>query len=232
MTKKIIVAGQKGGSGKSTIARALAVGLAQRKKKVILADLDYGQRTSSDWAAQRDDNQLKPSIQVAVVDVERQGFHVPGADLADFVIYDCPGWSDVHTRGAAGFGDLMVLPTSASHDDLRPVIRLCYELADDHVDMSRVIVTLFRVHTEAEARAAREYVKRADIEINVAEGEIMSAASATQGHARGLSVIEAGGEKQVQPAKALISCLIKSVDGVPERTGTVDWESMDWSVIG
>ena len=43
--------GQKGGTGKSTLARAFAVEALRRESGVVIADLDEAQRTSWDWGA-------------------------------------------------------------------------------------------------------------------------------------------------------------------------------------
>jgi chromosome partitioning protein len=48
-TPKIIaILSQKGGGGKSTLARCLAVELTKQKKKVLLVDLDIQQKTSQE----------------------------------------------------------------------------------------------------------------------------------------------------------------------------------------
>jgi len=44
--KTIACLSQKGGGGKSTLARALSVELTRQKKKVLLVDLDIQQKTS------------------------------------------------------------------------------------------------------------------------------------------------------------------------------------------
>jgi len=44
--KLIAILSQKGGGGKSTLARALAVELTKQKKKALLVDLDIQQKTS------------------------------------------------------------------------------------------------------------------------------------------------------------------------------------------
>ena len=49
MNKKIIAClSQKGGGGKSTLARCLAVELTKQKLKVLLVDLDIQQKTSQE----------------------------------------------------------------------------------------------------------------------------------------------------------------------------------------
>jgi hypothetical protein len=54
--------GQKGGTGKSTLARAFAVEAAKRDSRVLIADLDEAQRTSWDWGRRRAANSLLPEI--------------------------------------------------------------------------------------------------------------------------------------------------------------------------
>ena len=46
--KIIAILSQKGGGGKSTIARTLAVELTKQKQNVLLLDLDIQQKTSSE----------------------------------------------------------------------------------------------------------------------------------------------------------------------------------------
>jgi len=46
--KTIAILSQKGGGGKSTLARALSVELTKQKKNVCLIDLDIQQKTSQE----------------------------------------------------------------------------------------------------------------------------------------------------------------------------------------
>ena len=46
--KTIAILSQKGGGGKSTLARALAVELTQQKHNILLVDLDIQQKTSQE----------------------------------------------------------------------------------------------------------------------------------------------------------------------------------------
>jgi len=49
LTPKIIaILSQKGGGGKSTLARALSVELTKQKKNALLVDLDIQQKTSQE----------------------------------------------------------------------------------------------------------------------------------------------------------------------------------------
>ena len=46
--KLIAILSQKGGGGKSTLARCLVAELTRQKKKVLLVDLDIQQKTSQE----------------------------------------------------------------------------------------------------------------------------------------------------------------------------------------
>lgn len=223
---RIVCAGQKGGIGKSTLARALAVGLAQRGFKVILADMDIGQRTLGDWKRLRDSGKVTPSVNVISVDIARNGFDVPNGGEADYIIYDCPGWSDEHTRMAAAMADLLVLPTGPGGDDLRPLVRLCNELREHGIGTERVAVAFVRSHTDAEVKSARAYLNAA--ELTAVDGEIREAAAVTSAHNKGRSAIEAGGEKQIKLAHDCVDALIDRVTELGERDPRVDWDAMDW----
>src|SRR5947208_3442241 len=62
MARHILFTSQKGGVGKSTLARSTAVALASAGRKVLLADFDVGQATCLRWEAQRRARRLEPAI--------------------------------------------------------------------------------------------------------------------------------------------------------------------------
>jgi chromosome partitioning protein len=65
MARHILFTSQKGGVGKSTLARSTAVALADVGRKVRLADFDVEQRTCLSWYAQRQARRLEPTIAAA-----------------------------------------------------------------------------------------------------------------------------------------------------------------------
>ena len=64
MGYSIGVVSQKGGVGKSTIARSIATAYAQNEWDVKIADLDINQSTSYQWQKRRLQAQIEPVIQV------------------------------------------------------------------------------------------------------------------------------------------------------------------------
>jgi chromosome partitioning protein len=150
--------GQKGGTGKSTLARAFAVEAAKAGTSVLIADLDEAQRTSLEWGQRRAANQFLPPI--AVEPVPRLQVFSRAATV-DVLIADAPGWADASTVWLAQGSHLTVLPTGAGVDDLNPTIRLTHELLDKGIADWRLAVALCRIQTDAEAEFARSYLKQA-----------------------------------------------------------------------
>jgi chromosome partitioning protein len=151
--------GQKGGTGKSTLARAFAVEAAKRASRVLVADLDEAQRTSLDWGERRAANGLQPPIQVE--QVPRLQLFTRAADV-DLLVADAPGWADASTLWVAQGSQLTVLPTGGTVDDLNPTIRLMHELMSKGIGDWRVALALCRIHSDSQAEFARGYLKQAN----------------------------------------------------------------------
>jgi len=158
MGEVVSFVGQKGGTGKSTLARAFAVEAAKAQTRVVIADLDDRQRTSWEWGERRAANKLQPPIMVERIP-RLQVFSK--ADLVDVLVVDAPGWADASTMWLAQGSQLTVLPTGASVDDLNPTIRLMHELLGKGIADWRLALALCRVHSDAEAAFARDYLKQA-----------------------------------------------------------------------
>ena len=158
MGEIISFVGQKGGTGKSTLARAFAVEAAKAGTQVLIADLDEPQRTSWEWGQRRAANAFLPPI--AVEALPRLQVFSRAASL-DMLIADAPGWADASTVWLAQGSHLTVLPTGSSVDDLNPTIRLTHELINKGIADWRLAVALCRIQTDAEAEFARSYLKQA-----------------------------------------------------------------------
>jgi chromosome partitioning protein len=158
MGEIISFVGQKGGTGKSTLARAFAVEAARAGTGVVIADLDEAQRTSWDWGRRRAANDFKPAIPVEMV--PRLQLFTRAAQV-DVLIVDAPGWTDASTAWLAQGSQLTVLPTGTSVDDLNPTIRLMHELKEKGLADWRLALALCRVHGDADAAFARDYLKQA-----------------------------------------------------------------------
>jgi len=106
----IALCGQKGGTGKSTTAIAIAAELHRRKLRVLLVDGDP-QGTTSTWAQKAAEAQRSTPMVVAM----NARMHLPGQlDVigrdCDAIVIDCPGRLDAVQRSALMIADVAVLP--------------------------------------------------------------------------------------------------------------------------
>ena len=151
---------QKGGVGKSTLARLIAREYAKAGWTIKIADLDIAQGTSFSWQARRLQNAVEP-----VVPVERFGTVDQALRMRphyDLVILDGPPHSSVGTLKIAEVSDLVVLPTGLSLDDLEPSVLLAHELVKKSVPKAKIAFALCRVGESAtEIQEARLYIEEA-----------------------------------------------------------------------
>jgi chromosome partitioning protein len=154
------IVSQKGGVGKSTIARLLAREYANAGWQAKIADLDIAQGTSFSWQARRLRNGIAP-----VVAVERFGTVEQALRLAehyDLLILDGPPHSTAGTLRIAQSSDLILLPSGLALDDLEPSVLLAQELVQKGIPGSKLVVGFCRVgDSEAELTEARGYVSQA-----------------------------------------------------------------------
>src|SRR5271166_798078 len=117
----VALVSQKGGVGKSALARTLARDAAAAGLVVKLADLDVQQGTCLDWSRDRNAAGVEPSVSV-------ESFRSAAAALAirdkvDLLILDGPARTSQATLEIARVADVVVQPSGPSADDLRPVVR-------------------------------------------------------------------------------------------------------------
>jgi chromosome partitioning protein len=113
----ILIGGEKGGTGKSTIATNLATWLAHQGQDVLLLDADR-QSTAANWAAERGEHPNLPPVHC----VQRYGnLFKPIQDLrtryAEIVV-DAGGRDSEELRSAMSIADKLYSPARASQSDL------------------------------------------------------------------------------------------------------------------
>ena len=142
MARHILFTSQKGGVGKSTLARSAAVALAYAGRKVLLADFDGEQRTCLRWQAQRQARQLKPEIIVEKFSKEKKLERV--AHEYEDVVMDTRGQHDELSLDLAIASDVIFLPSSFSLDDVSPTLKVVEWLRNAGIPASRVAVVFCR----------------------------------------------------------------------------------------
>lgn len=132
--------GQKGGVGKSTLARVLAVTAARAEHKVLLGDFDLEQLTCVEWSALRLKNGIEPDIEArAFKSLKKLRKTVAGYDL---VVVDTRGLADELTEDVSKESDVVFLPTGTSMDDLRPTLALARKLGKTRAVGNKIVIVL------------------------------------------------------------------------------------------
>jgi chromosome partitioning protein len=163
------MASQKGGVGKSTLARLVAREYASAGWTVKIADLDVSQGTSFNWQARRLQSAINPVIPVERFGSIEQALKI-GAQY-DLIIIDGPPHSTAGTLRIAEVSELVILPTGLSLDDLEPSVLLAHELVKKGTGRSKIGFALCRVgESETEISEARSYIEQAGY--TVLQGEI------------------------------------------------------------
>ena len=132
--------GQKGGVGKSTLARVLAVAAARAQHKVLIGDFDLEQLTCVEWGALRLRNGIEPEIEArAFKSLKKLRKTVEGYDL---VVVDTRGLADELTEDVSRESDVVFLPTGTSMDDLRPTLALARKLSKTRAVGKKIVIVL------------------------------------------------------------------------------------------
>lgn len=151
---------QKGGVGKSAVARLVAREYAASGWSVRVADFDLKQMTTTEWAARRLAAGIEPAIEVqGYASVEKA---LKGAENADMLVMDGRGFADKLTQDIAKASNKILLPTGLSLDDLRPSVRLAHELLSAGVKARNLAFVLCRTgDSDKEIASARQYIEGA-----------------------------------------------------------------------
>jgi chromosome partitioning protein len=107
----VSLVGQKGGTGKTTVALGLAVAAAHAGHTVAVIDLDP-QATASKWKDRRAEE--NPAVVSAQASRLKPALDVARSSGADFVIIDSACRSDDSALAAARAADLILIPTRTS----------------------------------------------------------------------------------------------------------------------
>ena len=195
--------------GKSTLARGLPREAAHGGLNVKLADLDTQQGTSVDWYRRRLDNGIEPIFSVESFKSAAQAIKL--GDEFDLLLLDGPARASSATLDIAKAATLVVQPSGASVDDLRPAILTFHELLKAGIPKTKLAFALCRVGTDAEEAAARAYIGQAGY--TVLEGSLPERPSYRQASNVGLSVTETRYPQLNQRADKLMQSMADRLNG-------------------
>jgi chromosome partitioning protein len=147
---------QKGGVGKSTLARALAVEASHKKLHVLLADCDPQQATSYHWLQIRQKSKFKVEIFPTAQQALRE------APKYDLLIIDGPARTSHATLEIAQKADLVIQPTGATRDDLIPAVKEFNALVKAGINKKKLLFVPTRLSSATEAQIIQEYLKKTD----------------------------------------------------------------------
>ena len=151
------VISQKGGVGKSTIARLIACEYAANEWSVKIADMDLSQGTSYRFHERRLQNQVQPEIAVEQFARVRQAVKI--ANSYDLLVFDGAPHATSQTLDIAKASDLVILPTGIALDDLDPTVRLAHELKQKGIPTKKIVVVFCRVgNSPIELEEAKAYI--------------------------------------------------------------------------
>ena len=203
--KTLVIAAQKGGAGKTSVCRNLAVQAAQEGQRVLCLDLDP-QASLRGWWEHRDqdapamlDRDPVPARLGATLDAARSGF--------DLCLIDTPPAAPAWLREAVGHADLVLIPVRPSPDDLRAVGATIAAVSDAGCSFAFVLSQTPRPRiTEEAARVLAQHGRVAPV--NLAQRVSYAIAGAT-----GQGVSETGDAKAAAEVSDLWAYVKGLLDG-------------------
>jgi chromosome partitioning protein len=157
MTIVVAFVSQKGGVGKSTLARALAASAMRAGLAVKTVDLDPQQATITVWAQARDRYKVSPSIKVEAFASAKDALAIAGNE--QIRIIDTRGAIGDEVAEIAAHARLLVQPTSPTVDDLYPGVLVFKALERVGISRDKLAFALCRTLAEDEASGAHAYLK-------------------------------------------------------------------------
>lgn len=207
MTTIIAFVSQKGGVGKSTLSRALAREASIGGLRTKIADLDTQQGTSVDWNRTRLNAGIEPEVAAEAFATATQALKI--AHQYDLLIIDGPARTSSGTLEIARVADLVVQPTGASVDDLRPAVREFHALVQAGIARDKLVFALNRIGTPTEEAETRAYITEAGY--TVLAGCLLERPAYRKAQNVGHSVTETSFRNLNTRADALIQALIDRV---------------------
>ena len=208
MALKIGVVSQKGGVGKSTLARMIACEYAASGWEVKIADMDLKQSTSYEWQQGRLASGTQPAVSVEQFSSISRSLRTE--TTYDLLVFDSAPHATKRTLEIAEVCDLVIIPTGLSRDDLVPTIKLAHELTAEGISTEKVAIALCKVgHSLLEIEETRVFIRAAGY--HHLNGTIPESTGYRRAQDIGRSITETRysslNEKAGQVMQAIVDCL-------------------------
>jgi chromosome partitioning protein len=204
---------QKGGVGKSTLARGLATYAIQKGINAKIADLDLQQKSVVVWETTRQRHELSPPIGVDSASDVAEAMRT--ATAHDLLILDTAGKITDGTSEAAQHANLLVQPTSPSSDDMHISVLVFLAMERLGVPREKLVYALTRVLSEAEEKYPRSYLQ--SFGYTVLEGFIPEHLGYREAMRSGRSICETGQKTLDASAATLMSGILQLAGQIPAR---------------
>lgn len=210
MAQIIGIVSQKGGVGKSTLSRLLAIEYARNGFSVKIADMDLSQGTVTEWNRTRMTRELEPTVRVEQFNSIAEA--IKDSKNYDLMVFDGAPHATRMTLDIARQSELVVLPTGVTLDDLRPTIRLAHELVGNGVDTKKIAIALSRVGaSQGEIAGAQRYVTEAGY---FYLGSIPEKTSIGQAHDLGKAANETNFKSINQSVDEVIQAIVNRIEAL------------------
>lgn len=203
---------QKGGVGKSTLARAVAHEFNKNGFRVKLADMDIQQGTTVNWHQRRLNTELNPVGSVEGFRTYAEAKLSASTGNYDVLIVDGAGRASSATAEIARDADLVVQPSAPGIDDLQPAVLLFHELTKQGISPKKLRIAMTFVGTPNEEALGREYLEHAGYKI--LDGSLEFRPSYRSALTAGRTITETSHESINARADRLIQSIFSSLQEI------------------
>lgn len=218
MAMLIGLGSHKGGVGKTTFSRAIALVGAAQDLSVHIADLDQEQQTAFEWSQRRIASGRKPEVSVDVYASPAQALR--RADEFDLIVFDGPARATAMALEIAQASDLFIQPTKGVIDDMAPAVRMFHELVKHGVPKKKLVFALHGVLAAKELEDGVDYLTGAGYD--VLKGAMFMQRGYGDAQNFGLTALETKWESLNADAARVVAQVIRRLRTLVEAEAAAD----------